>query len=247
MVWPKEKFTMLTPVNTHLDAAKPTIVLVHGAFANASCWNGIIALLQKNGYPVVTAQNRMLSYDDDVATTKRVLKNIQRPVVLVGHSYGGTVITGAATEIVKALVYIEAFGPDEGETLTTLQQPYAPTEVGSSLVADSAGYLALAPDKFHAIFCADLPEAEAQVMAVTQGPIHAALFDTPFPAPAWKTIPSWSLVGRQDKTINPEVERFCAMRMGAKTIEIDSSHVAFLSHPQVVFELIEDAANAISS
>jgi pimeloyl-ACP methyl ester carboxylesterase len=231
---------------TQIAGPKPTIVLVHGAFANASAWEPIISVLQHKGYPVAAVQDPMSSLADDIATTKRVLEKINGPIVLVGHSYGGAVISGAATSNVKALVFVSAFAPDEGETLVSIQKPFAAPALGSALVADSGGYVTIDPAKFHAVFCPDLPEARAKVMAVTQGPISGTIFGELCPAPAWKNIPSWCVFGRQDQAINPDVERFCAKRMGAKVVEADGSHVLFLSKPQVVIDVILDAAQTVA-
>jgi pimeloyl-ACP methyl ester carboxylesterase len=187
----------------------------------------------------------MASLAGDIASTKRVLEKINGPIVLVGHSYGGAVISGAATSNVKALVYVDAFSLDEGETIVSVQKPFPQPALGSGLVADSAGYLTIDPAKFHALFCADLPESEANVMAVTQGPIQSSIFGELAPAPAWKNIPSWCVIGRQDQAINPDAERFMAKRMGAKTVEADGSHVLFLAKPKVVVDVILDAAAAV--
>lgn len=227
-------------------AAKPSIVLVHGAFANASSWSKVIPILQRDGYTVTAVQDSMESYAGDVATTKRVIEAQPGPVVLVGHSYGGMVISGAATEKVKALVYIAAFGLDENESAMPLLAKY-PTPLGTSLVPDSAGFLTIDRSKFRSIFAADLPESQAAVMAASQGPINGAIFGTPVAAPAWKTIPSWYLVAKDDQAIHPDLERFFAKRMNAKTTEVESSHVPFLSKPEVVAKLIEEAAKSVES
>jgi len=239
---------MLLPiavVTTAYLATKPTIVLVHGAFANASSWSKVVSSLQGKGYTVATVQDPMSSLADDVATTKRTLEKIKGSVVLVGHSYGGAVISEAATSNVKALVYVNAFAPDEGETLISLQKPYSPPPLGTALIPDSAGYLTIDPSKFRAVFCADVPEAEASVMAVTQGPVKADIFETLATAPARKSIPSWYVVGRQDQAINPDLERFMAKRRGAKTVETDASHVSFISRPKIVVNVILDAAETV--
>ncbi len=230
---------------TH-PAAKPSIVLVHGAFADGSAWSKVIPLLQRDGYIVTAVHDSMESYAGDVATTRRVIEAQSGPVVLVGHSYGGMVISGAATEKVKALVYIAAFGLDEKETAMALLAKY-PTPLGTSLVPDSAGFLAIDRSKFHSIFAADLPESQTSIMAAAQGPINGAIFGTPMGQPAWKTIPSWYLVAKSDLAIHPDLERFFAKRMNAKTTEVESSHVPFLSKPEVVAKIIEEAAKAVES
>jgi pimeloyl-ACP methyl ester carboxylesterase len=224
---------------------RPTIVLVHGAFADASGYQRLIPILQRNGYEVLAVQIPLASLDGDVETTKRFLDGINGPIVLVGHSYGGAVITGAAAgnPKVKALVYLAAFAPESGEALGTFGDKY-PVALNSALQPDSAGFLYIDRAKFHADFCADLSEGDARVMAVTQKPLNKSVFGASVPEAAWKTIPSWFLVSQDDHAINPDLERFYAKRMNAKTSEVKSSHVAFISHPDVVAKLIEQAASA---
>jgi pimeloyl-ACP methyl ester carboxylesterase len=220
------------------------IVLVHGAFADASGWSRIIPILQEDGYSVTAVQIPLTSLADDVATAKRAVDSQKGPVILVGHSYGGAVITGAAAgnANVKGLVYLAAFAPEAGEALGAPGKNFAQPPLNSALVPDAAGFLYIDRDKFHDAFCKDVPEAEARVMAVTQKPLHSSVFEASVPAAAWKTIPSRYVVSQQDHAINPDLERFYAKRMNAKTSEIDSSHVAFLSHPQEIAKVIEDAA-----
>jgi pimeloyl-ACP methyl ester carboxylesterase len=166
-------------------------------------------------------------------------------VVVVGHSYGGIVISGAAAgnPNVKALVYLAAFAPEANEPVGPLTDKY-PSHLGPALRPDAAGFLYIACDKVHDVFAADLPESAAAVVCATQKPVHNSVFAATIDTPAWKTIPSWYLVSKQDHALNPELERFYAKRMGAKTSEIDASHVAFISHPKVVAQLIEQAATA---
>ncbi len=227
------------------QAPKPTIVLVHGAFADGSSWQRVIPILQKDGYTVIAVQNPLTSLAADVETTKRVVDAQTGPVVLVGHSYGGAVITAAAAgnANVKALVYIAAFAPEPGEPLGALGEKY-PTELGGALRPDKAGFLYIDPAKFHALFAADLPAAETRVFAAAQKPIIGSVFGSSVDQAAWKTIPSWYIVSQDDKAINPEQERFYAKRINAKTTEIKSSHVPFLSHPAEVVRVIEQAAGA---
>ena len=226
-------------------AVKPTIVLVHGAFADATGWQRVIPILQRDGYDVIAVQNPLASLAGDVETTKRVIDAQKGPVVLVGHSYGGAVITGAAagSPNVKALVYLAAFAPEGGEPVGAFGEKY-PVDLGSALRPDSAGFLYVDRARFRELFCADLPAAEARVAAATQKPIHNSAFGASVPTAAWKTIPSWYLVSQDDRAINPELERFYAKRMKAKTSEVKASHVAFISHPDVVARLIEQAAGA---
>jgi pimeloyl-ACP methyl ester carboxylesterase len=224
-------------------SAKPTIVLVHGAFADGSSWYRVIPILQQDGYNVIAAQNPLTSLAADVETTKRVIDAQHGPVVVVGHSYGGAVITEAAAgnPNVKALVYIAAFAPDSGEPIGALGEKY-PTQLGTGLRPDAAGFLYIDPALFRELFAADLPLEETRVAAATQKPIIGSVFGASVQKVAWKSIPSWYLVAQDDHAINPEQERFYARRMGAHVTEIKSSHVPFLSHPAEVARLIEQAA-----
>lgn len=225
--------------------AKPTIVLVHGAFADALGWQRLIPILQRDGYEVMAVENPLASLDGDVETTKRFLGGIKGPIVLVGHSYGGAVITGAAAgnPNVKALVYLAAFAPEGGEAIGAFGDKY-PADLGSALQPDSVGFLYVDRARFRALFCADVPEADARVAAVTQKPLNQSVFGASVPVAAWKSIPSWYLVSQDDHAINPDLERFYAKRMNATTSEVKSSHVAFISHPDTVAKLIEKAAAA---
>ena len=231
--------------STDSATAKPTIVLVHGAFADGTGWQRVIPILQRDGYEVIAVQNPLASLAGDVETTKRVIDAQKGPVVLVGHSYGGAVITGAAagSSNVKALVYLAAFAPEAGEPVGAVGEKY-PVDLNSALKPDSAGFLYVDRARFRELFCADLPATEARVAAATQKPIHNSAFGASVPQAAWKNIPSWYLVSQDDRAINPELERFYAKRMNAKTSEVKASHVAFISHPDVVARLIEQAAAA---
>src|SRR5262250_334876 len=235
---------MLPAVAAAPQTPQKTVVLVHGAFADASGWSRVIPILERDGYFVTAVQIPLTSLSDDIATVKRVVDAQKGPVVLVGHSYGGAVITGAAagSPNVKALVYLAAFAPEAGEPLGAPGKKFAQPPLNSALVPDSAGFLYIDRGKFHDAFCKDLPEAEARVMAATQKPLSSSVFEASVSAAAWKTVPSWYVVSSQDRAINPELERFYAKRMGATTSEIASSHVAFLSHPKEVAKVIEDAA-----
>jgi pimeloyl-ACP methyl ester carboxylesterase len=229
-------------------ATKPAIILVHGAFADGSSWSKVIPLLEKDGYYVIAVQMPLTSLADDVATSKRVIDAQKGPVVVVGHSYGGAVITGAAAgnANVKSLVYLAAFAPEPGEPVAAFLEKY-PIDLGTATVTDSAGYVYVDRAKFHSVFCADVPDGEARVMAATQKPLNGSAFGASVDQAAWKTIPSWYLVSQEDHALNPDLERFYAKRMGATTTEIKSSHVAFLSHPKEVARLIEQAANAAAT
>jgi len=227
---------------------KPFIVLVHGAFADASGWQKIILALEEKGFPVTAVQVPLRSLADDVATTVRTLETQTGDVVLVGHSYGGAIITGAgaASTNVKALVYVSAFAPDQGEALGPLIESQAPSSLTPAIVPDSAGFLYIDRTKFREVFAADVSDSEAAVMAATQKPISSAIFSEPSGTAAWKTIPSWYIVAKQDHAINPDLERFFAKRMKATITELDSSHVPFISQPAEVVKIIEDAAASLS-
>lgn len=222
---------------------RPTIVLVHGAFADATAWQAVVPLLQRAGYNVIAVQNPLTSLATDVATTKRAIDAQRGPVVAVGHSYGGAVITGAAAgnPNVKSLVYIAAFAPDAGEPVGAHNQQY-PSDLGKALVPDAAGFVYIDTAKYHDVFAGDLPVRQTRVMAVAQKPIVGSAFGEAVPTAAWRTIPSWYLVAQDDRAINPELERFYARRMKARTSEVKSSHLPFISHPQRVAALIVEAA-----
>jgi pimeloyl-ACP methyl ester carboxylesterase len=223
------------------------IVLVHGAFADGSGWGDVIHLLTQRGFDVTAVQNPLTSFDDDVATTRRVIDALSDPVVVVGHSYGGAVITTAAVDRanVKALVYIAAFGPDAGDDLQSLLTQY-PSQIGAALVPDAAGFLYIDKKKFAEVFAADVSERDLSILSSAQKPIISATFGQKYDAPAWKTIPSWYLVASEDHAINPDLQRMFAERMKATTREVKSSHVPFVSNPEVVADVITAAAVAVS-
>ena len=226
-------------------STKPAIVLVHGAFADASSWTKVIPLLQNDGYYVTAVQMPLTSFTDDVAFTKRVIDAQKGPVVVVGHSYAGAVITEAAGGAnVKSLVYVDAFAPDIDETLgDPAGTKFAPAPLATALVPDAAGFLYVDRAKVHDVFAKDLPEADARVVAVTQKPINSASFGAKVSNAAWKSKPTWFIVGTADRSINPDLLRFYAKRMNAKTTEIKgASHVPFLSHPSTVVKVIEAAS-----
>ena len=225
-----------------------TIILVHGAFADGSGWGDVIPLLEDDGYEVIAVQNPLTSYADDVATTRRVIDAQTNPVVLVGHSYGGAVITGAAVGAtnVKALVYVAAFAPDTGDNLQALLEKY-PSKIGTALVPDAAGFLYIDRSKFKEVFAADVPDRVRSVMNAAQKPVHSSTFAQKYEAAAWKDIPNWYLVATEDQAINPALQRMFAERMKATTDEVKSSHVPFASQPAVVARIVARAAAAISA
>ncbi len=225
---------------------KPTIVLVHGAFADAAgSWGHVIERLEQHGYPTIAVQNPLTSFADDVATTRRVIDAQKGSVIVVGHSYGGAVMTRAALGAanVKGLVYVAAFAPDAGEVIGPLLQQY-PSKLGTALVPDAAGFLYIDRAKFAETFAADVPEKERNVMAATQKPVAGAILGERFEAPAWKELPTWYLVATQDNAIHPELQRFFAKRMNAVTSEVTASHVPIVSRPEVVVAVVEKAATA---
>src|SRR5438552_2569813 len=228
------------------DNSKVSVVLVHGAFADASSWRRVIPILEKDGFTVTAVQNPLKSLADDVATTKRVVDAQKENVILVGHSYGGAIITDAAAgnSKVKGLVYVAAFAPDADEALGGLIERFSPSPLATALVPDSAGFLYIDRSKFQEVFANDLTKDEAALLAATQKPIAGAIFGEGLKAAAWKTIPSWYVVSTQDNAINPDLERFMAKRIGAQTREIKASHVGFVSNPSEVAKVIEAAAMA---
>ncbi|WP_079048251.1 alpha/beta fold hydrolase [Streptomyces hirsutus] len=231
---------------------KPTIVLVHGAFADASSWNGVVERLERRGYTVIAPANPLRGLYNDSAYIASVLDSVKGPIVLVGHSYGGALISSAAAgnPRVKSLVYVSALMPDVGESGMSLAARF-PSELDTATKsvpyrADgiSGTDLYLKPDRLRQVFAADLPESTTRVLAVTQRPAATTAFSEKAKVAAWKHIPSWFLVAKQDKTINPDQERFQAKRAGSHTVEIDSSHVAMISHPEAVTDLVLQSATA---
>jgi pimeloyl-ACP methyl ester carboxylesterase len=232
-------------------AQKPTIVLVHGAFAESDSWNGVIDRLAAQGYPIVAAANPLRGVKSDADAVAAVLRNIKGPIVLVGHSYGGAVISNAAigNGNVKALVYVAAFAPEAGESAQALSGRFPGATLGPALapaVPLPAGGkdLYIQQDKFPAQFAADVPLAEARRMAVTQRPIAEAALAEPSGGAAWKTIPSWFIWGSLDRNIPPAAQSFMAKRAVAKRmVEVKgASHVVMVSHPAEVAALIQEAA-----
>lgn len=235
---------------------RPTIVLVHGAWDNSTSWNDVIKQLQQRGYPVIAAANPLRELASDAAYVSSILTSIEGPVILVGHSYGGAVITNAAVghSSVKALVYIAAFVPDEGESLLQLSSLNPGGEIGPTaliprpypLTADTVGIdLYLTPEAVRTAFASDVSRRLADQMFATQRPLTQAAFQSASGAPAWKTIPSWYLVASEDRTIPPATQRFMAERAGAHTSEVRSSHVAHISHPDQTLRIILKAADSV--
>jgi len=224
--------------------AKPSIVFAHGLWADGSCYSKVIPALEADGHQVVSAQNSLDTLAGDVATVTRALGRVNSPAILVGHSYGGTVITAAGTDDrVAGLVYISALAPDEDETSQSLQEKFPVTEVFSHIeVAD--GRIWLLPSGI-GCFAGDLPEQEQKVVWAAQGVPAADLFNQKLPGTAWRTKPSWYIVANNDRTVQPDLERFVAKRMGAHTYDVDSSHVAMLAQPGFVLDVIRTAANSI--
>ncbi|WP_380784745.1 alpha/beta fold hydrolase [Sphingomonas sp. R86521] len=234
-------------------AERPTIVLVHGAFAESGSWNGVIERLRADGYSVVAASNPLRSVKTDAASVASVVNSIKAPVVLVGHSYGGAVITDAANSAtnVKALVYVAAFAPEAGETSAGLTGKFPGATLGATLappvvLPDGSKDLYIQQDKFPSQFAADVPAPEAALMAATQRPITEGALNEPTVAPSWKTRPNWFIYGSADKNIPPAVQAFMAKRAGSKkTVVIaGASHVVMTSNPKAVADLIEEAATA---
>lgn len=232
---------------TARGADKATIVLVHGAFADASGWQAVIQVLQRDGYKVVAVQNALASLAGDIETTKRVIDAQAGPVVAVGHSYGGAVISAAAAgnAKVKALVYIAAFAPEAGEPINAFLEKHG-SDLGPALVPDAAGFLYIDVAKYHQVFAGDLPKHLTQAMAVAQKPIFGKIFEQSPGAAAWKEVPSWYMVAQQDRALSPELQRFYATRTKARTMEVKSSHLPFMSHPREVAKLIGEAAAGAS-
>ena len=222
---------------------KAGIVFAHGLWADGSCFGKLIPTLQSEGHECMASQHGLDSLKSDVDSVTRCIGRVSGPVVLVGHSYGGTLITHAGVhDRVAALVFLCALAPDETETSQSQQQKFATTPVFSHIeVAD--GRIWLRPEGI-ADFCGDLSAAEQKLVYATQGVPVADLFNQKHDGVAWKSKPSWYVVGAKDRTVNPDLERFAAKRMDAKTVELDSSHVPMLSKPEAVLDVIRNAARA---
>ena len=228
---------------------RPNIVLVHGAWADGSCWSEVIGLLQAAGFGVRAPQFPMSSLADDVARLRQVLEFQEGPTIVAGHSYGGQIMTALGTNAPNAvgLVYVAAFGIDEGESLGALLSQGPVTPALAHLFTDARGYGWLSEEDFVEHFAADVDRSRARVMWSVQQALASSAFTDVMGPPAWKSLPTWYLVAQNDEAIPPDAERQFAARMGATTVEIPSSHVAMVSHPAEVAELIEQAAQTVGA
>jgi pimeloyl-ACP methyl ester carboxylesterase len=239
------------------DGSQPTVVLVHGAFADASSWNEVIERLQAEGIQVTAPANPLRGISIDSAYIGSFLEQIEGPVLAVAHSYGGAVLTNAATNAnnVLGLVYVAAFAPDEGETLGAIASNSRDSVVLPALVElqyptgegeETAAEFTIDPEKFHEVFAADLSVEQSALMAATQRPLSGLPFSEPTGVPAWKKLPSWAVVSSGDKVVGTDAVRSMAERAGAKITEVEGSHVIMISQPQIVAETIMTALAAVS-
>jgi pimeloyl-ACP methyl ester carboxylesterase len=236
------------------DTRKPTVVLVHGAFADSSSWNGVIDQLRRDGFPVIAAANPLRGLHSDADYVRAVLDSVGGPVVLAGHSYGGTVMSEAAdgNPEVRALIYVAGFSPEEGESTGELAAMFPGGALGPALLAvpvaagdgGTAADLYIQQSRFREVFAADVAREVADLMAVTQRPILADALEEKATRAAWRTIPAWTLVTTQDLAIPADSMRFMAERAGSRTVEIDASHAVTVSQPGAVARLIGEAAHA---
>jgi pimeloyl-ACP methyl ester carboxylesterase len=224
------------------------IVLVHGAFVDGSSWNGVVAKLQQKGYHVSSVQNPLTSLADDVAATRRVLARENGPVLLVGHSWGGVVITEVAANApnVAGLVYVAALAPQLHESAMDVMKAGGPMPAGQSISKDANGFLWIDRARYHADLAADVPEIVARVLAAAQVPIAASAFDEPVDQVGWKDKPSWYVLTTKDRAVSPDLQKTIAARIGAKVVPIASSHLAPVSHAGAVAEAIDHAARELS-
>lgn len=225
------------------DVAR-NVVLVHGAFVDGSSWDGVIRLLHRNGFHVTAVQNPLTSLADDVGAVRRVLQQQVGPTVLVGHSWGGVVITEVAADDphVVALVYVAAIAPDVGESTGDVLKHGPAMPAGQAMKPDDAGYLWLDPARFHDDFAADVSLAETRVLAATQQPIASSAFAAPLTHAAWRNRPSWYVVSDRDRAVSPETEEWMAKRIGATTVHVRASHLSPISQPGAIVQVIEEAA-----
>jgi pimeloyl-ACP methyl ester carboxylesterase len=227
-------------------SAAVSVVLVHGGFVDGSGWEDVYKILKKDGYEVSIVQNPTLSLADDVAVTKRVLAKQKTPVILVGHSYGGVVITQAGNDPkVAGLVYIAAFAPDKGESVATLIKDPPPGASVPPILPPQDGYLFLDTSKFAAAFAGDVSKEKAEFMADSQVPWGVEALSGTIKEPAWKTKPSWYLVATDDKMIPPPAQQFMSKRAGSTVVEVRGSHAVYVSKPEAVAAVIEKAANGV--
>ncbi len=245
---PSSSAAPATPDN---HGPKPTVILVHGAFADASSWNGEITDLERRGYPVIAAANPLLGVASDAAAIRALIESVKGPVILVGHSYGGQVISNAALHEpnVKALVYVAAFIPEQGESALALSNKFPGSTLGDTLqsvaLPDGNTDLYVKQDLFPKQFAADVPLSQAKLMAATQRPVTQAALTEGSGEPAWHTIPSWSIIPTGDKNIPPQAQEWMSQRANAHTVEIrGASHAVLVSHPQAVTAQIIAAATA---
>ena len=239
--------TITNTTSVNATTSTPNIVLVHGLWADGSSWNKVIPILQNAGHRVIAVQLAERSLAEDVATVKRAIDLVGGPTILVGHSFGGFVITNAAynNQNVTGLVYVSAFAPDEGESAVN----FVPVESlpPGLLVIDSGGFAYLNPEMFPQAFAQDVNTTEAKTLAVVQKPAHQSLFTEPSGPPAWKQLPTWFEVSEGDHIIPPDSQRMFAQRMNATTISLNSSHASPVSHPDEIAQLILDAAKGSTS
>jgi len=227
-----------------MSSSLPNIVLVHGAWADGSCWSGVIERLQGNGYHVTAPQFPLTSLTDDVARLRQVLELQDGPAIVAGHSYGGQIVTALGTDAPNAvgLVYVAAFGLDEGESIGALLSSGPVTPALEHMFTDKQGFGWLSEDDFVYHFAADVDPVKARVLFAAQQPLALSAFGDVMGVPAWRSLPSWYSVSQQDEAIPPDAERQFAARMGAVVIELPTSHVAMISRPAEVARLIETAA-----
>jgi pimeloyl-ACP methyl ester carboxylesterase len=232
-----------------MAASKPNVVLVHGAWADGSCWSAVIEGLQAKGYNVIAPQFPESSLEADVTRLRQVLNRQDGPTIVVGHSYGGQIMTSLSTDAphVVGLVYIAAFGLDEGETIGQLLAQGPPTPALAHLDIDEQGFAWIPEDDFVTYFAADVAPAKAKVMFAVQQALSTSTLGDVMGVPAWKSLPSWFMVAENDQAIPPDAERLFAKRMGATTVGVPSSHVAMVSHPEDVIKLTEMAADTLEA
>lgn len=232
-----------TTMGQTTNNTKPTIIFVHGIWADGSCFTSQIKALQAKGYPVMSVQNPITSLEDDVAATKKAIEQARGQVILVGHSWGGMVITQAGNDPkVLGLVYLAAYGPEAGESVLEVSKNAPETELTKYLSAVS-GSVFISEEGVKKVFGSDLDPRQQSLLYAVQVPAFHTAFDDKSGSPAWKNKPCWCIVAANDKTIHPDLERFMSKRMKAKTIEIPSGHVMMLSHPDEVLKVIEEAAS----